>query len=149
MDAPPIQYARTEDGVNVAYWTLGRGPAVVFLNGPHFSHSQLLWAIPEAATFLERLGQGRQLVGFDWRGTGLSDREPIDFSPEAMQRDLAAVVQQLALEQYSLLAQDQSSYVAIPFAASRPDEVLGMVYPARSDLYSAPEPAGWGAGVEP
>jgi len=25
MGAPPIQYARTEDGVNIAYWTLGRG----------------------------------------------------------------------------------------------------------------------------
>ena len=23
MDAPSIQYARTEDGVNIAYWTLG------------------------------------------------------------------------------------------------------------------------------
>ena len=23
MDAPPIQYARTEDGVNIAYWTSG------------------------------------------------------------------------------------------------------------------------------
>ena len=22
MDAPPIQYARTEDGVNIAYWTV-------------------------------------------------------------------------------------------------------------------------------
>ena len=26
MDAPPIQYARTDDGVNIAYWTLGQGP---------------------------------------------------------------------------------------------------------------------------
>lgn len=25
MDAPPIQYARTEDGVNIAYWALGAG----------------------------------------------------------------------------------------------------------------------------
>lgn len=23
MDAPPIQYARAEDGVNIAYWTQG------------------------------------------------------------------------------------------------------------------------------
>jgi hypothetical protein len=23
MDAPPIQYARTGDGVNIAYWTTG------------------------------------------------------------------------------------------------------------------------------
>jgi hypothetical protein len=24
MDAPPTQYARTEDGVNIAYWTRGK-----------------------------------------------------------------------------------------------------------------------------
>jgi hypothetical protein len=29
MDAPPIQYARTEDGVNIAYWTLGEEPFLV------------------------------------------------------------------------------------------------------------------------
>ena len=29
MDAPPIQYARTEGGVNIAYWTLGEsGPSL-------------------------------------------------------------------------------------------------------------------------
>ena len=27
MDTPPIQYARTEDGVNIAYWALGEGPS--------------------------------------------------------------------------------------------------------------------------
>ena len=26
MDAPPIQYARTDDGVDIGYWTLGEGP---------------------------------------------------------------------------------------------------------------------------
>jgi hypothetical protein len=25
MDAPPIQYTRTSDGVNIAYWTPGEG----------------------------------------------------------------------------------------------------------------------------
>ena len=26
MDAPPIQYAKTTDGVKIAFWTLGEGP---------------------------------------------------------------------------------------------------------------------------
>ncbi len=26
MDAPPIHYARTEDGVNIAYYDVGQGP---------------------------------------------------------------------------------------------------------------------------
>lgn len=28
MDAPPIQYARTDDGVNIAYWTLSKDPPI-------------------------------------------------------------------------------------------------------------------------
>ena len=38
MDAPPIQYARTEDGVNIAYWTLGEGPPVLMFSLPTLSH---------------------------------------------------------------------------------------------------------------
>ena len=26
---PSIQYAKTEDGVSIAYWTMGEGPALV------------------------------------------------------------------------------------------------------------------------
>ncbi len=28
---PRIQYARTSDGVNIAYWTLGKGDPLVFM----------------------------------------------------------------------------------------------------------------------
>lgn len=31
MDCPPIQYCRTVDGVNIAYWTLGEGPTVAIV----------------------------------------------------------------------------------------------------------------------
>ena len=45
MDAPPIQYARTEDGVNIAYWTLGEGVPMVFAVPATGSHLGLEWAI--------------------------------------------------------------------------------------------------------
>ena len=31
MDAPPIQYARTSDGADIAYWTMGDGPPLLQL----------------------------------------------------------------------------------------------------------------------
>ncbi len=41
MAEPRIQYAQTKDGVNIAYWTLGKGmPLVVMPNMP-FSLIQL------------------------------------------------------------------------------------------------------------
>ena len=43
---PRIQYARTSDGVNIAFWTLGKGPPLV--TGPGgISHCQLEWNIAE------------------------------------------------------------------------------------------------------
>jgi hypothetical protein len=38
MEAPRIQYAKTSDGVNIAFWTLGEGPAVVLAPLPLGSH---------------------------------------------------------------------------------------------------------------
>jgi len=126
MDAPPIQYARTEDGVNIAWWEIGTGPAVLFLNAPSKSNSELLWSIPEAAQFLDRLGARRRLVGFDWRGTGLSDRDPLDFTIDTLQRDVAAVIQYAGLEIFSLLAQEYAACVGIAYAAARPTEVHAL-----------------------
>ncbi len=46
MDAPPIQYCRTDDGVNIAYSTLGEGPSALFLHPPAVDHLTLEWGVP-------------------------------------------------------------------------------------------------------
>jgi hypothetical protein len=33
VEVPPIQYARTSDGINIAYWTLRDGPPLVIADG--------------------------------------------------------------------------------------------------------------------
>ncbi len=72
---PRIQYAQTEDDVSIAYWSLGEGhPLVIMPNAP-FSHIQLEWKIPEYRAWYEGLLEGRQLVRYDNRGSGLSDRD--------------------------------------------------------------------------
>ena len=47
MDAPPIQYARSEDGVNLAYWTLRErsNPAVVIVPWG-VGHLSMVWETP-------------------------------------------------------------------------------------------------------
>ena len=40
---PRIQYAKTEDGVNIAYWTLGKGSPLVYMPAGPLSHIQLEW----------------------------------------------------------------------------------------------------------
>ncbi len=79
---PRIQYAKTEDGVNIAYAKAGEGPPLVMCPAATEQFS-LFQQIPEIGAFYERLGKDRLLVQYDARGTGLSDRDMKDFSLEA------------------------------------------------------------------
>ena len=42
---PRIQYAKTEDGVNIAYSVMGEGRAVVRVPSPPWTHVQREWGI--------------------------------------------------------------------------------------------------------
>ena len=77
---PRIQYAKTKDGVSIAYATLGEGMPLVSMPALPWSHIQLEWQIPEYARWMERLAENRRLVKYDGRGTGLSERNVTDFS---------------------------------------------------------------------
>lgn len=46
MEPPRIQYARTSDGVHIAYWTLGDGPPLVLMTA-HGGNIRAEWEIPE------------------------------------------------------------------------------------------------------
>ena len=41
---PRIQYAKTEDGVDIAFWTMGEGePPLVYMGGTPFTHTNAEW----------------------------------------------------------------------------------------------------------
>ena len=45
---PRIQYAKTSDGVSIAFWTLGEGVVpLVHMPVLGYSHVQLEWQVPE------------------------------------------------------------------------------------------------------
>ena len=58
---------RTEDGVNIAYWTLGDGPPLLHLINHVFSHVELEWQVPALRQWYERLAAHFQVVRFDFR----------------------------------------------------------------------------------
>ena len=124
---PRIQYAKTEDGVSIAYWTIGEGPPLVYLVGPQQSHCQLEWQLPEFRSLYERIGRGRQLIRYDSRGTGLSERNVNEISLDTYVLDLEAVVDRLGLEKFSLAATLHIGPVAITFAARNPERVSHLL----------------------
>jgi len=74
MREPEVRYAKTSDGVNIAYWAIGEGPALVAMPNSPWSNVQAEWRSPNRASWFQRLAEGCKLVRYDHRGSGLSDR---------------------------------------------------------------------------
>src|SRR6185295_14623622 len=100
---PETMYARSED-VNIAYQVIGDAPLdLVFVMG-WVSHMEYFWREPSFARFLLRLASFSRLILFDKRGTGLSDRVPINQLPTLEQRmdDVRAVMDAVGSERAAL-----------------------------------------------
>jgi len=138
---PRIQYAKTADGVSIAFWTLGEGTALVHLP-LSFSHIQLEWQIPECRRWYERLAEKRKLVRADPRGMGLSQRDITELSADAWLLDVEAVVDRLGLEKFALLGPVLAGQLAIAYAARHPERVSHLIlwcaYARPSDWLTRP-----------
>jgi len=124
---PSLRYARTSDGVAIAYTLTGDGPALVWLPPVPLSNVFGQWRVPRFRDAYERLGQHLRLVIYDGRGTGHSQRDVTDFTLEAMLRDLDAVVDHAAIETFALLGYYSSAVTAIAYAARHPHRVTRLV----------------------
>jgi pimeloyl-ACP methyl ester carboxylesterase/DNA-binding CsgD family transcriptional regulator len=124
MSAPPISYARTSDGVNVAYVDAGVGYPVVFVPVVPFSHLRESWEPWGLAAFS---GQFR-FIAYDPRGFGLSSQpEAIDYSAPAMLRDLEAVTTRAGLDRFAVYSRHSGVPIALAAAAAWPDRVRHVV----------------------
>jgi pimeloyl-ACP methyl ester carboxylesterase len=124
---PSLRYARTTDGVSIAYTLTGDGPALVWLPPAPLGNVFGQWRVPRFRHAYERLGQHVQLLLYDGRGTGHSQREVEDFSLDAMLRDLDAVVDHAAIKTFALLGYYSSAVTAIAYAARHPERVTRLV----------------------
>ncbi len=139
---PRIQYARTADGVSIAFWTLGEGMPLVWVPGGVVSNMWGDWQIPWAREWDELLATRWKLVKFDRRGNGHSQRDTADFSLDALVLDLEAVVDHLALEKFALDAGLAGGPVAITYAARHPEKAshlfLWNSYARGADFWRSP-----------
>ena len=124
---PRIQYAKTTDGVSIAFWTLGEGMPVVQMPTIPWSHIQLEWQDPGWRRWYERLAEKGKLIRYDGRGTGLSDREVADYSLEAHMLDLQAVVERLGMQRFVLVGPFAAGPIAVTYAARHPEAVSHLI----------------------
>ena len=124
---PHIQYAKTSDGVNIAFWAMGSGPPLIQVNPPAgIFHAQFAWRIPSLRRWFERLTEGRTLITFVPRGTGLSDRKVRDHSLDAYVQDVEAVADHLGLGVLNILSLGPAP-IAIAFTVRHPARVAHLV----------------------
>jgi pimeloyl-ACP methyl ester carboxylesterase/DNA-binding CsgD family transcriptional regulator len=138
---PVTQYARTEDGLSIAFWSTGSGPPLIHMPWLPWSHAQLEWRNDEVRGWFEELAGFSRVVRYDGRGAGLSERAVEAVGVEDQLRDLEAVIERLGLKRIALLGVYHSGPAAITFAARHPEMVSALIlwctYARGRDYYAS------------
>jgi pimeloyl-ACP methyl ester carboxylesterase/DNA-binding winged helix-turn-helix (wHTH) protein len=124
--AQTIGHCRTKDGVRIAMATVGQGPPLV-RPPTWFNHLEYDWHVQFRGALYRFLAERAQLIRYDGRSNGLSDRYVPGVSFELLQSDLEAVVDAHHLQRYALLGISQGAAIAIAHAARYPERVSRLV----------------------
>ncbi len=143
-----IRFARSADGVGIAYAVHGSGPPLL-IDACWLSHLQFDWQSPVWRHYLVELGRIATVIRYDERGHGLSDRGVTDHSLEARVADLEAVADDAGFDRFALLAMAQGGPVALEYAGRHPERLTRLIFygsfagdqmpttPEEAELYAA------------
>jgi pimeloyl-ACP methyl ester carboxylesterase len=136
------RYAKTADGVHVAYQVVGDGPVdMVFVMG-WVTNIEAMWDEPNFARFLDRLASFSRLILFDKRGVGLSDRVPEDRLPDLETRmdDVRAVMDAVGSERAVVFGVSEGGPMSMLFAATYPERSVALVLFGTAADFTVREP---------
>lgn len=80
----PVAFARTTDGVSIAYVASGGGPPLVLMPAMPLGNVSGEWQVPLHREPFTALGRQFRLIRYDSRGSGRSQRDVDDLSPAAI-----------------------------------------------------------------
>jgi pimeloyl-ACP methyl ester carboxylesterase/DNA-binding CsgD family transcriptional regulator len=121
---PVIQYAKTSDGVSIAYFSVGEGDPLLYI--PAGGSVSQAWQMPELRSWLERLSAGRRLIRVDHRSLGLSDRG-WKFSADHTATDVEAVAKKEGLRRFVIFGLMHTAATAIVYAHRHPENVTQLI----------------------
>jgi class 3 adenylate cyclase len=127
---PETRYAKSTDGVHVAFQTLGDGPLdLVCVGYGNMISVDMRDEEPHFRRFERRLASFSRFVRFDPRGLGLSDPSPPGTSTGIEQGvdDLIAVLDAIGSSRAALLAVGGGGSTALLAAAAHPDRIDSLV----------------------
>ncbi len=125
-NSPETSYARTSDGVHVAFQTLGEGPFdLVCVGYGNMVSIDMRDEEPHFCRFERRLASFSRYIRFDPRGLGLSDPTGPG-RPGGVEQgvdDLVSVLDAVGSERAALFAVAGSGVTALVAAATHPERV--------------------------
>ncbi len=148
MAIPETRYAKTPDGVYLAYQTAGDGPIdVVWQFDLIFGNVEDLWD-SVVGDFLRELSSFSRVILHDRRGIGLSSRNVSPPDLETRVADLSVVLDATRSKRPVLGGHGEGGASNVMFAASRPERVHSVVWsePTARATWAPDYP--WGVGQE-
>ena len=123
---PTTRYAKTPDGVHLAWSQAGEGPDLLYVP-TLMQQLEVVWSHPEPAGFFERLASFSRLIQFDRRGVGLSDPLARQATLEEQMDDVDTILDAAGSERAALFAQAEGGAMAAMYAATHPERVRALV----------------------
>jgi pimeloyl-ACP methyl ester carboxylesterase len=142
------RYAKTPDGVYIAYQVTGEGPVDFVWQFDHTGDVDLFWERPAGGAFMRAMSGICRVILHDRRGTGLSSRNVPLPNLETRSSDLMLVLDTVGSDRPVLGGFGEGGAANVVFAATYPERVRSTVWfePLPRVLWTPEFP--WGAKPE-
>jgi class 3 adenylate cyclase len=132
MDTPQTKYAKTPDGVYIAYQTVGEGPIDIVWQFDWLGNVDTIWEYQPSAEWFRGLASFSRLILHDRRGTGASSRNVDLPNLETRVADLHVVLDAVGSDRPVLGGALEGGAPNILFAATFPERTHSLFwwYPA-------------------
>lgn len=121
-----IRFCSARDGVQLAWATIGQGPALI-KTGNWMTHLEYDLESPIWQHLYRELAKDQAITRYDARGNGLSDREVDEISFDAFVNDLESVVDAAGIPRFALLGVSQGCAISIAYAVRHPERVSHLI----------------------
>ncbi len=111
------------NGITIAYEIEGNGPPLVLVAG--LGYSRWMWH-----KMVPGLAQNFQVISYDNRGVGESDKPAGPYNAQLLAEDLACLLEELGVGETAVFGHSMGGFVAQAFALAYPEKVSKLILSA-------------------
>ncbi len=119
-------FVTTRDNTRIAWARDGKGPPYLWVRA-WISHLDIMWQDRKFRSFFSRLGQRFEVVRYDTRGNGLSQREFQAPDLHTLVAELEDVIDGLELDDFVLHGTSFGGPITIAYAAKQPARLKQLI----------------------